>query len=393
MIILLSLIGLINCQTTVAYTDWGSNWDFPVYRDLTQNLTSYDVNDMGDLPSHFMFSELLGFLFSIGFENQVPTRYDLILHIGDQSRVLMRDCVSTHATSTNEGIAILENAQTVDCFSETGYATVESFNDLSYIQFGGEKFYLEISSPTNEDNTMELGHYGYFYTPVLCGDGNLDSGEECDDGNYADGDGCDTSCAIEDPLYDCSTPGQLCVWHCGNGVYQPDSPYFEECDSQFGCSDECVALPRHKCTRKTAVEAECILVCGNGQVDEGEPCEDDNLEDGDGCTSLCEVERGYYCRVLQGDTLSTCSYCGNGILDALEQCDDGNNNSGDGCEECRVQKGWSCPMQGKPCFKKCKDNEIFSSFTGDCLVSPCHTIENCEFLAERCVDWLNQPCS
>jgi len=32
---------------------------------------------------------------------------------------------------------------------------------------------------------------------IICGDGNLDTGEQCDDGNLAAGDGCDASCQTE----------------------------------------------------------------------------------------------------------------------------------------------------------------------------------------------------
>jgi cysteine-rich repeat protein len=33
--------------------------------------------------------------------------------------------------------------------------------------------------------------------PGVCGDGQLDAGEQCDDGNVASGDGCDENCAVE----------------------------------------------------------------------------------------------------------------------------------------------------------------------------------------------------
>lgn len=35
----------------------------------------------------------------------------------------------------------------------------------------------------------------------MCGDGNLDEGEQCDDGNLVNGDGCSDSCEIEPPTY------------------------------------------------------------------------------------------------------------------------------------------------------------------------------------------------
>jgi cysteine-rich repeat protein len=48
----------------------------------------------------------------------------------------------------------------------------------------------------------------------VCGDGNLDPGEQCDDGNRISGDGCDENCILENKPPDCSDaysfPG--CLW-------------------------------------------------------------------------------------------------------------------------------------------------------------------------------------
>jgi cysteine-rich repeat protein len=35
---------------------------------------------------------------------------------------------------------------------------------------------------------------------AVCGDGDVDDGEECDDGNAVSGDGCSSSCEIEDDV-------------------------------------------------------------------------------------------------------------------------------------------------------------------------------------------------
>lgn len=58
-------------------------------------------------------------------------------------------------------------------------------------------------------------------------------------------------------------------------------------------------------------------VCGNGNVEAGEQCDDGNTTNGDGCSSTCQIET---------------PVCGNGNLEAGEQCDDGNTNNGDGCD-------------------------------------------------------------
>ncbi|MEQ8484112.1 MAG: myxococcus cysteine-rich repeat containing protein [Pseudomonadales bacterium] len=66
---------------------------------------------------------------------------------------------------------------------------------------------------------------------AVCGDGNVDEGEQCDDGNLIDGDGCSANCTIES-------------------------------------------------------------FCGDGILDAGEQCDDGNNINGDGCSAICTVERG-----------------------------------------------------------------------------------------------------
>lgn len=131
----------------------------------------------------------------------------------------------------------------------------------------------------------------------VCGDGNVDDGEECDDGNTRDGDGCDSDC-LDEPF-------------CGDGTVDDD----EECDDGNnddgdGCSAECV----------TEIPPEC----GDGNVDEdeGEECDDGNTDDGDGCSAECIIE----------------PRCGDGVLDVGEECDDGNTRAGDGCSaDCLIE--------------------------------------------------------
>ena len=65
--------------------------------------------------------------------------------------------------------------------------------------------------------------------------------------------------------------------------------------------------------------------CGNGTLDQAEQCDDGNTQDGDGCSSVCEVE----------------DECGDAVLSAGEQCDDGNTISGDGCSSLCVDENTS----------------------------------------------------
>lgn len=88
-------------------------------------------------------------------------------------------------------------------------------------------------------------------------------------------------------------------------------------------------------TRETLRVFRLLLgaVCGNGNVDAGESCDDGNTTVNDGCSAVCTVESGYSC---SGEP-SVCtpnaapSVCGNGTVEAGEECDDGNLTSGDGC--------------------------------------------------------------
>ena len=64
--------------------------------------------------------------------------------------------------------------------------------------------------------------------------------------------------------------------------------------------------------------------CGNDVEETGEGCDDGNLVDGDGCSSICQQEQ--------------LAECGNDVEEAPEECDDGGRENGDGCDEnCLVE--------------------------------------------------------
>src|SRR5688572_3357389 len=134
------------------------------------------------------------------------------------------------------------------------------------------------------------GASGVTLDPRLCGNGDLDAGEECDDGNLNPQDAC----------VECSRA------RCGDGVTQlvPASAA-EECDD--GNDDE-----KDGCSRR------CLLpVCGNGVSEQGEECDDGNLIESDGCLVACVL-----------------ASCGDGIVFlGVEGCDDGNTDDGDECRD------------------------------------------------------------
>ncbi|WP_422884877.1 DUF4215 domain-containing protein [Nannocystis pusilla] len=128
----------------------------------------------------------------------------------------------------------------------------------------------------------------------VCGNGEVEGGEECDDGNDVEGDGCEPSCV--------PTP------QCGNSMIEQG----EVCDDgNTEDGDECSA----DCQTATP-EPEC----GDGTVQEPEMCDDGNQEPGDGC---------------EPDCTPTPPECGNGIEEGDEQCDDGNDVDGGPGDFCK----------------------------------------------------------
>ncbi|MBI4820518.1 MAG: DUF4215 domain-containing protein [Deltaproteobacteria bacterium] len=64
------------------------------------------------------------------------------------------------------------------------------------------------------------------------------------------------------------------------------------------------------------IDSFCVValpVCGNGATEPGETCDDGNTNDGDGCTTTCQLG-------------SSTPVCSNAIVEAGEECDDGVND-------------------------------------------------------------------
>lgn len=155
----------------------------------------------------------------------------------------------------------------------------------------------------------------------VCGNGQIEAGEECDSGSFAGSDECNSAC--------------LRPW-CGNGVVDA----LEECDDGNRIvGDSCDP----SCTESR---------CGNRIIDQGEQCDDGNTLDGDGCSGSCALfgcpnstlDDGEQCddgNVLDGDGCArNCRLpgCGNWIVEAGESCDDGNAAPCDGCDvSCQVE--------------------------------------------------------
>lgn len=200
---------------------------------------------------------------------------------------------------------------------------------------------------------------------VACGNTILTSTEACDDGNTVDGDGCSADCSTVEPGYQCRVPGELCVPLCGDGILTGS----ENCDdlnaiSGDGCSSTCLTEPGYSCAGTVCTAS----ICGNGDPEAGESCDagDDNglfYGDGTGCSKTCTVEP--VCRDAAGLTTACSTACGDGNIDEGETCDDGNAVDGDGCSStCQSEAGFVCTPVEK------QDTSDCSVGAGQCLVLP-----------------------
>ncbi|HWP06424.1 MAG TPA: fibro-slime domain-containing protein [Polyangiaceae bacterium] len=79
-----------------------------------------------------------------------------------------------------------------------------------------------------------------------------------------------------------------------------------------------------------------VSVCGNGELEPGEGCDDANALPFDGCSADCQIEPECSGAACEGT-------CGDGIVAGDEECDDGNTDDKDGCStNCSVEDGYTC---------------------------------------------------
>lgn len=71
----------------------------------------------------------------------------------------------------------------------------------------------------------------------------------------------------------------------------------------FKCKDKCNKLGF---TRKTNAQDECTEICGDGRNMGFLECDDGNLNDNDGCSSECKIEKFYECTGGNSDNADIC---------------------------------------------------------------------------------------
>jgi cysteine-rich repeat protein len=216
--------------------------------------------------------------------------------------------------------------------------------EIPQAEVAGIKLQLRV---TAESSNVFRDVWLYLERQDICGNGRRWSTEEaCDDGNAYAQDGCD-SCLVE-PNWTCQGGSVNLPDQCSKNseptanpsqptqppqtpppspssstTTTPTSPsYPPEPDAQTEASPPAQTVPQQR--------------CGDGEVSQGEECDDGNTVSDDGCSSFCRNEsNGLVC----GDGLRvpqvTAAY--------YEECDDGNNLGEDGCSpQCLVEAGWIC---------------------------------------------------
>lgn len=152
---------------------------------------------------------------------------------------------------------------------------------------------------------------------------------------------------------------------CGNGQLESG----ELCDdgnttSGDGCTADCSTLEEFYACPNPGQACVLTVVCGDKKISGEETCDDGNTAPNDGCSANCELEEGWTCPVV--GTRCIAAKCGDGLIRGTETCDDGNGTSGDGCNElCAIENplaterdAWMCPEAGKPCVRTTCGNGV-----------------------------------
>jgi|GEM_PF-2244302 len=175
---------------------------------------------------------------------------------------------------------------------------------------------------------------------TYCGNGQIDPGEQCD-GNLGVG-----------AHQTCNQCTLVNLPYCGDGIKNGD----EQCDGQDG-------VGAHQ-----TCSATCTLVdvpyCGDSQVNQAS----EQCDAGQSNGQVCVPQYGgncSYCSTECTNVTVTGPKCGDGVLNGNEQCDDGNIVNGDGCSSvCQIE---TTPPSGTTSLTICKyeDGDANIETTGD----------------------------
>jgi cysteine-rich repeat protein len=135
---------------------------------------------------------------------------------------------------------------------------------------------------------------------------------------------------------------------------------------------------------EVSLDPDCNIgpaVCGNGIQEEGEACDDSNTDDGDGCSSTCELEISQWC-IDEG--ITNCGDYDEAHCIANDIC----NKAGSNYWEEYTNGGDNCEIELNP---ECRwsDNEEGFCYTANV---PTEEMDGCSDIGDEIKDLISNPC-
>lgn len=203
-----------------------------------------------------------------------------------------QDCAAGDTAHTSLAVCITQCSNEPYCCVNGGCGTVAIYGS----HCGSERF---ATQQLCDAGCNVSGNEGY----CCAADGSCNSAAAvgtCPAGEpyYSTLNACNTGCGTTKKWCCDATGGPGCIQagtdgSCANGS-QPH-------DDQQSCNSVCGGNQ---------------VVCGDGDKEGTEECDDGNTKDNDGCSSGCKEEK-----------------CGDGVKQTDEECDDGNTNDADACTQ------------------------------------------------------------
>jgi hypothetical protein len=176
-------------------------------------LTNQAINFAADAPTTGAYISLSCYYFSAPSGTPVP----VLDQFGSFTVIGQGGCpADSHIVAVHPALSGLTDADLSNwsCSTHEGFVSwPASFLVLAISKDVPSPFV----APDGTSGAPYIIARGKELSPILCGDGDLDPGEQCDDGNTTNGDGCSAQCTIEAALNDppvCTTASadELQLW-------------------------------------------------------------------------------------------------------------------------------------------------------------------------------------